>query len=91
MLIPSAFSPNNDDTNDEFSLFIPLPSIIESSELTVYNRWGEKIFTSTNFTEGWDGKYKGFDCEMGTYVYYGNVTLIDGTKKEFKGNVALIR
>lgn len=91
VLIPSAFSPNNDDTNDEFSLFIPLPSIIESSELTVYNRWGEKIFTSANFTEGWDGKYKGFDCEMGTYVYYGNVTLIDGTKKEFKGNVALIR
>ena len=37
--------------------------------LQVFNRWGEKIFETTNVQDGWNGQYKGALCELGVYVY----------------------
>lgn len=64
--IPSAFSPNGDGLNDVFK-----PTLInfEEYELAVYNRWGEKIYESTDASIGWDGRYKGVAVQEGVYVF----------------------
>ncbi|PSJ71929.1 hypothetical protein C7N43_36835, partial [Sphingobacteriales bacterium UPWRP_1] len=89
-LVPSAFSPNNDGVNDEFKI-IAMSNNITAVELYVYNRWGQKIFSSASLSQVWNGKYKDQDCEMGVYAYTGSITLNNGEVKEIKGNVTLIR
>lgn len=88
--IPSAFSPNADGRNDAFMVITP-PENITAVSLYVYNRWGEKVFSSNSLTAPWNGAFKGEDCPIGVYVYYGTVTLVSGKVEEFKGNVTLIR
>lgn len=87
--VPSAFSPNNDGVNDEFRVIGG--ENIESVSLIVYNRWGERVFESNDLSIGWNGTYKAVDCEMGTYVYFGKITLVNGDVEEINGNVTLIR
>lgn len=90
-LLPSAFSPNNDDINDEFKLYIPFPINVESAFMQIYDRWGQKVFESNTYTDGWNGQYKGQECGVGVYAYYGELHLTNGETKVFKGNVTLIR
>ncbi|HWB64171.1 MAG TPA: DUF2341 domain-containing protein [Chitinophagales bacterium] len=90
--IPSGFSPNNDGVNDLFHVILKGPVELES--LTVYNRWGEKVFESALRTPGWDGTYKNIPQPMGVYAYV--VVLKDLLKTTDnlmveKGNVTLIR
>jgi len=89
VIIPNAFSPNDDGVNDVFRLF---GSNVESVELFVYNRWGQEVYTGSGSPAiGWDGTYKGVEQELGVYVYYASITFTDGTEKDFKGNVTLMR
>jgi gliding motility-associated-like protein len=88
LLIPNAFSPNNDNINDYFSIYA---NNVASYNIAIYNRWGENVFTSNNPTDTWDGAYKGQTQEIGVYVYKGEITFTDGEKKTFKGNLSLIR
>lgn len=88
--IPTAFSPNDDNVNDGF-MVIANSQNISAVEMTVYNRWGQEMFFSDDLNKSWNGKYKGVDCEIGTYAYFGNITLSNGEVKAFKGNVTLIR
>ncbi|OWY17183.1 PKD domain-containing protein [Sphingobacteriales bacterium UPWRP_1] len=89
LLIPSAFSPNKDGINDEFRAVNTNP--IESINIVVYNRWGNKVFETDNINNGWDGQYKKTPAEMGVYVYYIEVTFADGKDKIYKGNTTLVR
>jgi gliding motility-associated-like protein len=90
VVIPNAFSPNGDNQNDVFHIS---GYNITTAELQVYNRWGQKVYSEvfTNLSNGWDGTFKGFDQELGVYVYYLSVTFNDGVKESYKGNVTLIR
>lgn len=90
VLIPNAFSPNEDAVNDIFRL---AGINVEEFELRVYNRFGEEVFfiTSTNLSEGWDGTFRGKQQEIGTYAYKALVRFMDGEEKIMKGNVTLIR
>lgn len=65
--IPSAFSPNGDGLND---FFIPVTKNFDLIHYKVFNRWGEIIFETNNFSPGWDGKYKGVLCIKGIYTYF---------------------
>lgn len=65
VLMPTAFSPNNDGTNDFYLPFVYNADLIDWS---IYNRWGELIFMSTAIGNGWDGKRGAELCEAGTYV-----------------------
>ncbi len=89
IMIPSAFSPNNDGINDQLRV-IPTNGIT-AFEWQIFNRWGNLLFSSSDINEGWDGNYQDTDCDMGVYVYVGTVTFNDGTQTEFKGNVSLLR
>ncbi|HRI26714.1 MAG TPA: gliding motility-associated C-terminal domain-containing protein [Chitinophagales bacterium] len=89
MLIPSAFSPNNDGVNDELRI-VPF-NVTELVTFVVYNRWGNKVFETNNINEGWNGKYKGSLQEVGTYVYYATAISKDGVEYTQKGNTLLMR
>ena len=57
----------------------------------VFNRWGERVFTSQNFTKGWDGQYKGKLAPMDSYYWLLRATDKDGKEEMLKGDVILVR
>ena len=59
--------------------------------LRVYHRWGEKVFETSNLNEGWDGTYKGKECDPAVFVYYLDIECKGGETYQEKGNVSLIR
>lgn len=90
ILIPNAFSPNGDGTNDVFQ--IVNAEFFNNIEMSIYNRWGELIHQDTGFNHGWDGSYRGQDQAVGVYVYYAKATSnTTGETFVLKGNVSLIR
>ncbi|MBO72951.1 MAG: hypothetical protein CMD35_04960, partial [Flavobacteriales bacterium] len=68
---------------------------IVSYKIIIYNRWGERIFTSTNPENQWDGTYLNEEVQQDVYVYkiiysgYGEDQSLD--KKQLVGTVTLIR
>ncbi|MFN8300206.1 MAG: gliding motility-associated C-terminal domain-containing protein [Chitinophagales bacterium] len=89
LLIPTAFSPNGDGTNDKFRV---LNKDVTKLSLQVFNRWGEKVFETSDPHEGWDGIYKGVEQEMGVYIWQCQYRLNGQTKTNLaKGNVTLLR
>lgn len=88
VLFPSAFSPNNDSVNDDFGA---TTKNVISYSVEIFNRWGQRVFSSDNINQRWDGTYKGVAQEMGVYVYQGKVIYTDNTEEAFKGNVSLVR
>jgi gliding motility-associated-like protein len=87
--IPNAFSPNGDGYNDNFKLFLKNATL---KSFSIFNRWGEKVFYTSNIKDGWDGTFKGDQEPVGTYTY-----LVDYVEDETqngvikKGNITLIR
>jgi gliding motility-associated-like protein len=86
--LPSAFSPNGDGSND---ILFARGGAVETMNLKIYNRWGEKVFESNSLDKGWDGTYKGKPQEMDAYAYLLSATFIDGSSAQKQGNVTLIR
>ena len=87
--VPSAFTPNGDGLNDYFR-----PVAVGYRNLNyfrVFNRWGQKIFFSTNLETGWDGRYEGKAVDMGTYFWEISFTDRFGKEGTMKGDVTLIR
>lgn len=66
--VPNAFTPNGDGINDVFS-----PSLdgfnVREYELTIWDRWGELIFTSHDVDQGWDGTTAGVSVQDGVYIW----------------------
>jgi len=88
VVIPNAFSPNQDGFNDFFQIN---GYQIETVEFTVYNRWGKKIFEGFDLSMVWDGTFKGEIQPIGTYVYTAIVMYEDGSQEFVQGNLTLIR
>jgi gliding motility-associated-like protein len=87
--IPNVFTPNGDGVNDIIGPMGDL-STVTNYTLTVYDRWGTVLFTSTNPYKGWDGTYSGKAQNSGVYVYSikFNVKNIPYTQN---GNFTLLR
>jgi len=88
-IIPSVFSPNGDGKNDRFHIR-PTHSGVNVMEISVYNRWGERVFYTNRTDEGWDGSYKGVPADMGTY-FYQLIYAIGRKQYTEKGDVTLVR
>lgn len=89
LFMPSAFSPNGDGLNDRLR-----PRTVGYSKIRffrVFNRWGELVFDTNKFYEGWDGTYKGRRADIGTYFWVVGVTDRFGNESVIKGDAALIR
>jgi gliding motility-associated-like protein len=86
--MPNAFTPNNDGINDCFGL--KFWGNITKLDFSIYNRFGERIFYSTDPVKCWDGRYKGVLQNIGAYVYIIKaVTACDTVER--KGTVFLVR
>lgn len=77
------------------TIFLPrelLSSGLTSFKMSIYNRWGEQIFTTSAIDgRGWDGKYNNVPQPQGVFVYVIDASFINNVKKTFKGNVTLMR
>jgi len=89
LYMPNTFTPNEDGKNDVFR--IPPAVSLKLKEFTVYNRWGIKVFTTTDVQKGWNGKYKGKLSDMGVYVYFVRGSNYQGKDVFLKGTVLLLR
>lgn len=87
--IPNAFTPNNDGRNDVFR--IPGLHSQHLLNLTVYNRFGEKIFNTSDPSKGWNGMRNGVLQQAGTYIYLIRYRDVGSGIHELKGTVVLIR
>jgi gliding motility-associated-like protein len=90
VFLPNAFSPDNDGLNDVFKMYSK-SSMQQAISFTIYNRWGQKIFFTSDLSDGWNGIYNGNPADAGVYFYYLHYTCSDGTEKTLNGEVTLIR
>lgn len=86
--MPTIFSPNDDFLNDRLCL---LGNCIIDSKFTIFNRWGELVFTSNGPDECWNGFFRGKPAPLGVYAFVYEITLVDGTTKEGSGTVTLVK
>ena len=91
LLIPSAFTPNNDGRNDLFH--IQSECELTYYHLKIYNRYGQMVFTSDNIYSIWDGTFNGSPVEIGTYFYYIEYqpNIPNPTYQRLKGGVTVVR
>jgi gliding motility-associated-like protein len=87
LFIPNAFTPNNDGINDTF---VPKGHGIKSYTLVIFDRWGEQIYKTNHFENGWDGYYKGELSKSDVYTW--KINCVDGKNKshELVGSFMLI-
>jgi gliding motility-associated-like protein len=88
LFTPTAFTPNKDGNND---LFMPKGKFFTEFEMTIFNRWGEIVFHTTDITNGWDGTYKGDIAQQDSYAYLIKAKDNRGREKVYKGTVTLLR
>lgn len=87
--VPKAFKPGSDDINSV--LKVRGRGIRELLEYKIYNRWGNLVFSSTDLSKGWDGKYQGKDQPIDTYVWTVIVKNYSDEIIKKKGTVLLMR
>jgi gliding motility-associated-like protein len=90
LYVPNVFSPNGDLHNDKL-VISGLTNCIDTFSLSIYDRWGERVFETDVPTDYWDGTYKGKAMSTGVFVYKLIILLIDGTTVEQSGNTTLTR
>ena len=97
---PNVFIPNYNDPsemgyNDGFGVVLKEDSgfinDLESYELIVYNRFGEKVFETTDYEEQWDGMYQEKDAPGGVYMFYAKIGFRIGEEETVKGDFTLLR
>lgn len=88
LTVPNAFSPGNPGNG--------ILKVIRRGDVTlkrfaVYNRWGTKVFETSDINEGWDGTYNGEKQPMGVFVYTVEAVSGSGQSINKQGNVTLLR
>ncbi|MBL0023985.1 MAG: gliding motility-associated C-terminal domain-containing protein [Saprospiraceae bacterium] len=88
--IPNIFTPyNRDGINDIFNVYAE--DATEFISISVYDRWGEKVWSTTNLEDSWDGYYLGRELVSGVYTYIITARC-DNTNQiiNFAGDVTII-
>lgn len=88
IFVPNAFTPNSDGVNDIFRVRTNYE--LTDVEMNVYNRWGERVFSSQDINNGWDGTFNGQELSPDVFGFYLDVTCPNGEKYFKKGNVTLL-
>jgi gliding motility-associated-like protein len=90
VFIPNSFTPDNDGNNDVFRPVVY--DDITDYHLTIFSRWGQKVFQSFSPAEGWNGLVNGLPQPSGGFVYIMTFTTTQNNKKEYrKGQLLLVR
>jgi gliding motility-associated-like protein len=86
--VPSAFTPQSGDVN---SIIQVRGFGMVKLKWEIWNRWGQKVFETSDQSIGWDGKFKGVLQPMDVYMYTLVVEFFDGRILTKKGDITLIR
>ncbi len=89
IIVPNAFSPNGDGNNDVLKIIGA--GYKQLNYFKIYNRWGEQVFETNNFLDGWDGTLRGTPQPISTYFWIINAVDVDNNSKNFRGDLTLIR
>jgi gliding motility-associated-like protein len=87
--LPNIFSPNNDGVNDE--LYVRGAESTNTFLFMIYNRWGDKVFESTDPNQGWDGTYNGRSLNNAVFAYLVSATFIDKNEASISGTITLVK
>jgi gliding motility-associated-like protein len=85
-IVPNTFTPNNDGINDYW--LIDNLYLYPSHRVQVFNRYGQLVFETANYSSPWDGTYKGKNLPVGTYYY---IIELGGQRKPKTGYVTIIK
>jgi gliding motility-associated-like protein len=88
IFIPNSFTPNGDGSNDV--LYIR-SRYIDHMYFVVFDRWGEKVFETSDPTIGWNGTYRGKLLEPAVFDYYLEIDCYNRVQFIKKGNITLLR
>ncbi|MCP3932212.1 MAG: gliding motility-associated C-terminal domain-containing protein [Bacteroidetes bacterium] len=83
--IYNGFSPNNDSTNDTFT--IRGVEQFPDNTLYIYNRWGNLVYSKQQYKNEWNGTWEDKNLPDGTYFYY----FLTGNGRTFTGYLQLQR
>jgi gliding motility-associated-like protein len=90
--VPTIFSPNGTGPKENNTLKVFGKAVcVKDFGFVIYDRWGQKVFESTNINAEWDGFYKGRPAQEGNYVYDLNIQLYDDTILHKSGSLTLVR
>jgi len=84
LYIPKAFTPNGDGKNDFFVISGYNRCLLY--HVDIFNRWGQKVFETSDISVPWDGTFNGKLVEEGTYVY-----IISGGGNKIDGYVVVLK
>ena len=92
---PNVFSPNQDGTNDYFTIFTN-GSVEQIDYLRIFDRWGNLVFERIDFPPndprlGWDGKFNGEFMNPAVFVFVARISSQEGGTTLLKGDVALVK
>ncbi len=90
--LPNAFTPNNDGVNEEFK-GVGFVEGMRNFSMTIWNRWGELVFETTDPSQGWNGRKnnQGDVLQDGVYVVITRYTEPRGKEVELKGFATLVK
>ena len=88
VFVPNAFSPNASGKNDSQCVY---GDCIKFMLFTIFDRWGNKVFETSDQKTCWDGLHNGQPLNAGVFVYHLNATLTNGETVEKQGNITLVR
>ena len=86
ILVPNAFSPNNDGINDTWA--IENIDQYPNTQVSIFNRFGQFIFESTGYGSNWDGTFNGLPVPIGTYYW---IIKLQKEGKTLNGSISVIR
>ena len=92
VFLPNAFSPNGDGVNDVFRAVTSAG--IQLIHFSIYNRWGQLVWKTNDYTKGWDGNFNGESSTNNSTTYYymfNYKCLTDGNSYMKKGDVMVIK
>ena len=87
--IPTGFSPNGDNNNDVFEIIVGRNVV--SFSISLYDRWGNKIFTSSEKGFEWDGLFNGKPMGAGVYPFVLEAVYDNGEAELRSGNITLVK
>ena len=89
VVFPNAFTPNGDGLNDIFR--VKYTFTVKAYHLTIFNRYGQKVFESIDMSNGWDGNFNGIPQSPDIYVWVAQITGLNGVEKTDKGIITLLK
>ena len=87
--VPNAFTPNNDRLNDRFHVIVQ--GRVKSFHISVYNRFGNVVYSGNDINGSWDGTLRGAPSPSGVYVYVITALTYENKSISQKGIITLIR